>query len=125
MNDKAIEQHQDIHCFAKIFNLIVHIELKNESLIPYTYRSTHRYLKQRKREYKFENVFLKFVEQLMKEKQKSILAEQYRRLWNELKSLEKDPLEQPVFEFFAFSSWAQSKAENRYFREIVAEKAGK
>lgn len=130
LNDKSIEQHQDIHCLAKIFNLIVHIELKNESLIPYTYRSTHRYLKQRERVYKFETVFLKFVERLMKEKHspsrsalamqgKKVLSEQYRSLYNELKSLEKDPLEQPVFEFFDFTSWAQSKAENKYFRQVV------
>jgi hypothetical protein len=134
LNDKSIEQHQDIHCFAKIFNLIVHIELKNESLIPYTYRSTHRYLKQRARVYKFENVILKFVEQLMRKKLspsrsaladqgKKVLAEEYRSLCHELQSLEKDPLEQPVFEFFDFASWAQSKAENRYFREIVEAKS--
>ena len=123
LNDKAIEQHEDIHCFAKIFNLIIHIELKNESLIPYTYKSTHRYLTQRKRVYKFENVILKFVDRLMKEKSKQVLTEHYKSLWNELKSLERDPLEQPVFEFFDFASWAQSKAENRYFREIVEQKS--
>ena len=123
LNDKKIEQHEGIHCFAKIFNLIIHIELKNESLIPYTYRSTHRYLKQKEREYKFESVFMKFVEQMMNEKQKKMLTDQYRSLWNDLKGLEKDPLELPVFEFFDFVSWAQSKAENRYFRQIVEGKA--
>ncbi len=59
----------------------------------------------------------------LKEKQKKVLAEQYRSLYNDLKSLEKDPLEQPVFEFFDFTSWAQSNAENRYFRQIVEEKS--
>jgi hypothetical protein len=125
LNDKKIEQHEGIHCFAKIFNLIIHIELKNETLIPYTYRSTHRYLKQKEREYKFENVFMKFVEKLMNEKQKKVLADHYHALDMDLKSLEKDGLEQPVFEFFDFAAWAHSKAKNRYFREIVAEKAGK
>lgn len=123
LNDKFIREHQDIHCFAKIFNLIIHIELKNESLIPYLYRSTYRYLKQRNRSYKFEDIFMKFVEQLMKNKQKKSLNELYNSLHVELKTLEKDTLEMPVFEFFDFTSWAQSKADNRHFREIIEKKS--
>lgn len=123
LNDKSIEEHQDIHCFAKIFNLVIHIELRNESLIPYIYRATHRYLKQRNRSYKFENIFMKFVERIMREKQKKSLREQYHSLYVELKALEKDTLELSAFEFFDFTSWAQSKAENRHFREIVEKKS--
>lgn len=122
LNDSTLGEHQDIHCLSKIFDLIIHIELKNESLLPYSYRSTYRYLKQRERTYKFEKVILTFVERMIKEKNNKQLPVLYRNLFQELQTLESDPLEQPVFEFFDFVSWAQSKAENRYFRKIIEER---
>jgi len=123
LNDREIEEHQDIHCFAKIFSLIIQIELKQKDMLPHTFKSTHRYLSKRKRVYKFESVMLRFVEQLMKGKTTTSEKNNYGKLFSELEPLENDAFEQPVFEFFDFTSWAKSKAENWYFRQIVEEKA--
>ena len=61
LNDSGLDANQDIHAFARIFDLVVHLEIGNNQLIPYTLRSVQRYLTKRKRMYKFEAVFLDFI----------------------------------------------------------------
>jgi hypothetical protein len=54
LNNIDIDQTQDIHCMGQILNLIIHLELGNKSLLPYTLRSTQRYLETRNKVYQFE-----------------------------------------------------------------------
>ncbi len=122
LNDTGIAENQDIHCFARIVDLIVHLELGNEDLIPYTYKSTLRYLQTRKRVYKFENIFMDFITKLMKHGNTQNPSGVYAELAEELERLSKDPFERTAFEYFDFLSWAHHKATRRSFREIVKEK---
>jgi len=123
LNDGGIEQNEYIHCMAQIFNLIIHIELKNNDLLPYTMKSTHRYLKARNRAYKVESSFLRFTGKIVKAAAGENLQPVYKELLEELRELSKDSFERTAFEYFDFQSWAQSKAEKRSFRELVEEKA--
>ncbi|MEW6469725.1 MAG: hypothetical protein AB1458_12410 [Bacteroidota bacterium] len=123
LNNKAIEEIEDAHCFAEIMNVIIHIELKNDDLIPYTIKSVHRYLKARKRVYTFENIFLSFVDKLMKDKDKKRLETIYSDLYHDLLKLQDDAFERTAFEYFDFISWAESKMKKIPFREIIEEKA--
>ncbi len=122
MNDKGIDENQDIRCIAQIFNLIIEIELKKDDLLPYTYKTTQRYLTSRKRVYKFETLFLNFVEKLMKTKSSTEHTEFYKSLLAGLEELEKDKFEKTVFGYFDFISWAESKIRNVPFRLVVEEK---
>src|SRR5204862_3352732 len=65
LNDNTVNESQDIHCFAEIFNIIIHLELKNQDLLPYVAKSLHRYLNARNRVYKFETIFLEFANSLI------------------------------------------------------------
>lgn len=123
LNNKEIEEIEDAHCFAEILNVIIHIELKNDDLIPYTMKSALRYLKSRKRVYAFETVFFNFISNLMKEKDKKKLDDIYKELLEEMNKLKDDPFEHSAFEYFDFISWAESKVTKVPFREIVEEKA--
>ena len=122
LNDAEINESQDIHCFARILDLIIHLELGNEDLIPYSYKSTLRYLQTRKRVYKFETTFLEFMGKLMKEGNVNDNKSLYAELETELVKLTSDSFEKAVFEYFDFISWAKSKAERRRFRDVVGEK---
>jgi len=123
LQNKEIEEVEDAHCFAEILSVIIQIELKNDDLIPYTMKSAHRYLKSKKRVYKFETVFLNFVDELMKDKEKTKHEKVYSEFLEELKKLEEDTFEKTAFEYFDFISWAESKVNKIPFREIVEEKA--
>jgi len=117
LNDSNVAMTQDIYCFTKILNLIIHLELENNDFMPYAYKATFRFLNSKNRVYKFETVFLNFIGKIMKEKQLD-LSKHYKNLKDELLILSDDPFEKPVFEHFDFISWVESKIEKTPFREL-------
>ncbi len=121
-SEPNIDENQDIYCFARILNLIIHIELKNDDVIPYILTSTSRYLKTRNRVYKFETVFLEFIEQLIRVYLSDESQVIYKKLFGNLKKLSSDPFEKTVFEYFDFIAWCKSKIEHVSFREMIGEK---
>lgn len=121
-SEPNIDENQDIYCFARILNLIIHIELENDDVIPYILTSTSRYLKIRNRVYKFESVFLDFIDHLTRLNKKEDGEAIYKKLLASLNKLSADPYEKTVFEYFDFIAWCKSKIEHTSFREIVIEK---
>lgn len=111
LNVIDIDKTQDIHCMAQLLNLVIHLELGNKSLLTYTMRSAQRYLETRNKVYRFETVFLQFLNEILKKRQSRPSHELYKNLATELRELEKDSFEKNVFEYFDFISWAESRAE--------------
>jgi hypothetical protein len=122
-SEPNIDENQDIYCFARILNLIIHIELRNDDVIPYILTSTSRYLKTRNRVYRFETVFLEFIEQLIRVSKKNDISLIYKKLLLNLRKLAANPFEKTVFEYFDFIAWCKSKIENVAFREMIDEKS--
>jgi hypothetical protein len=122
LNDTSLDENQDIYCFAKIFNLIIHIEMCNNEVIPYTVKSTLRYLEKRKRIYRFETVFFNFINKFQKAKSIVDKKDSYVKLLTDLKILTGDPFEKTVFEYFDFVSWVESKIRNNSFEAEVKKK---
>ena len=122
LNDGDIDSSQDIHCMGRILNLIIHLEMGNSDLIPYTFRSTQRYLSKRKRIYRFESVFLNFINRLSKADTSVDIKNCYQALRPELQNLSKDPFEKSVFEYFDFITWVEGKYLNVPFRNMVRKK---
>jgi len=119
LNDNSIEANNDIHCFSRILNLIIHLEMGNNEVIPYTLKSTYRYLDKRNRMYRFETVFLQFISQYLKAQNNQQLKSIYQSLKHDLQLLSKDPFEKVVFEYFDFNVWAESKIINKSFAEVI------
>lgn len=122
LNDSDIDSSQDIHCMGRIFNLIIHLEIGNNDLIPYTFRSTQRYLSKRKRIYRFESVFLQFINKLSKANSPLAIRNCFQTLRPELQALVKDPFEKSVFEYFDFITWVEGKYLAIPFRDMVRKK---
>jgi len=109
LNNIDIDRTQDIHCMAQLYNLIIHLELGNHDLLPYTLRSTQRYLETRNKVYKFESLFLTFVNDTLKKRKEMSDFELHTKLAEDLNGLRNDPFETPAFEYFDFSQWASDK----------------
>jgi tetratricopeptide (TPR) repeat protein len=122
LNDGDIDSSQDIHCMGRILSMIIHLEIGHNDLIPYAIRSTQRYLSKRKRIYRFENVFLQFINKLSRAESASALKNCYQSLRPELQPLAADPFEKSVFEYFDFISWVESKYRGVPFKEMVRSK---
>ncbi|UKN00788.1 hypothetical protein K6119_13725 [Paracrocinitomix mangrovi] len=121
LNEGKIDQKQDIYCFAQLINLIVHFELNNTRFLPYALNSTKRYLKNRNRIYKFEELFLKLISQITKATNYFDLQEKLAEIEGELAQLKKDPKEQIVFEYFDFHTWVKSKLKKKSYLELKQE----
>lgn len=122
LNDKNSERMQELYCFSMILNLIIHLELGNAELLPYIMRSTHRFLEQRKKLYKFENVFLDFIKKISNYPDDKEVLNYYIELKIALEALSNDPFERRAFDYFDFISWVESKISNKPFAKIVQEK---
>ncbi len=118
LNEGKIDQKQDIYCFAQLINLILHFELDNKRFLPYAINSTKRYLKNRNRIYKFEEIFLKLISQMSKTNNIFDLQEKLIPVEKELEILKEDPKEQGVFEYFDFLTWVKSKLQRKSFVEL-------
>jgi tetratricopeptide (TPR) repeat protein len=122
LNYKTIEITQELFCFSKILNLIIHLELGNDEFLPHILRSTHRFLEQKHKLYKFENVFLEFIKKMSNYPNEKEILNYYQELKIELNGLANDPFERRAFDYFDFLSWAESKISNKPFAQIVQEK---
>jgi hypothetical protein len=118
LNESKIDQKQDIYCFAQLINLIIHFELNNSRFLPYAITSVKRYFKTRDRIYRFEEIFLKLINQLTKTENVFDLEDKLIPFEQELIQLQRDPQEQVVFEYFDFLAWVQSKVRRKPFLEM-------
>jgi tetratricopeptide (TPR) repeat protein len=109
LNNIEIDETQDIHCMAQILNLIIHLQLGNKSLLPYTMRSTQRYLETREKVYRFETVFLEFINEVLKKRTHKTERQLYEELVAQLDALREDPFEKQVFDYFDFREWAAGR----------------
>jgi len=112
LNDLQVDIRPDIHCFARIFNLIIHYELGNDDLVEYRSISTHYFLDKRKRLYKVETAFLNFFQKKLPKiigQKELVLA--FKDLKKELEEIFKDPFERRALEYLDFITWLDSKSQ--------------
>ena len=89
-------------------NSSVEAQLKRQ--LQYTIRSTKRYLETRNKVYRFETIFLEFVNDLLHKRKSFTDAERYGELAKALRPLRDDAFEKHAFEYFDFLTWAEGAA---------------
>jgi hypothetical protein len=123
LNDAEADIRYDMLCLARIFNIIIHYELKNHELIENLEGSAYRYLQKKKLLYQAEKALLDFLK-----KNKNVLFEKKRipeiftRLKESVVNLSRDPYEQQLIEQFDMLAWIESKIQNKTFEEILKSK---
>jgi hypothetical protein len=121
LNNKELDQKEDIVSFAHLINLLIHFELKNKALLPYAIKNTKRFLAKRKRTFKFETVFLKHLTKISNAQDKYEIEQLLQNIESEIKALKDDPFESVAFEYFDFHVWLTSKVKNRSFQLVKRE----
>lgn len=123
LDDKEISVREDIHCIARILNLILHFDLGNMELLPYTIRSSERFLSKRNHLHDMEKLMIRYFRKLFKTVNRETQTELFTKLEKELLASVSESQFQTAHEYFDFTSWIESKIENRLFAEVVREKA--
>lgn len=124
LNTPNMDNNEDIIAFTHILNLLLHLELKNDQLLPYTIKSTQRYLKTRNRLYPFEQMILRFTAGFNRSKKDFAEKEAWQKLHQELIALQNTPDQQIISEYFDFETWVESKITNKPFHELIQAKKG-
>ena len=121
LNDSELDKTEDLIGYTQLLDLLIHIELNNGQLLPYSLKNTLRFFKTRNRLYSFEKVFLNFISKLIKSDDKFETVDLWAELFGELQELQGDAFESVALDYFDFKSWAESKIKNKSFDIIIRE----
>lgn len=115
------DMREDLHCFARILNLICHYEIGNFDVIGYFIISTYRFLLKKDDLHLFQKFILNFLKAVSGEEGK-VPAKSFRKLKEQLLPLTSSPFEKRAFIYFDIISWLESKIEQRPVQVIIQEK---
>jgi len=122
LNNAELDKTEDIIGFTQLLDLLIHIELNHDKLLPYSLKNTLRFFKTRNRLYDFEKMFLQFISKLIKCEDQFEAQNLWEDLYNDLTSITDNTFEGIVLEYFDFKSWAESKVNRKSFNTVVQEK---
>ena len=123
LNDSNLDKTEDIIGFTQLLELLVHLELNHNNLLPYSLKNTQRFFKTRNRMYGFEKVLLQFISKLIKCEDHFDRQNLWEEMYKELaKITNNDVFESVALDYFDFESWAESKLKGKSFDAIVREK---
>lgn len=122
LNDTELDDSEDILSYTQILDLLVHLEMKHNQLLPYALKNTQRFLKSRNRLYNFEKVFLQFVSKRIKCANELDAQVLWEELYTDLSQIKDDSFEGLAMEYFDFISWSESKFKKKPFTELLKQK---
>lgn len=114
LNNPPTSNREDVLCIAKILNLLIHLELRNNLILPYIIKSTYRFLYKKKRVYQFETLFLKYIKLFLKTDTKKEQVELLNFFKADLKTLENDQIENVIFNDIDLIGWIDKKAGKNF-----------
>lgn len=121
LNDGKLDQKEDLNSFVQIVDLLIHLELNHQDLLPYAIKNTQRFLKSRNRSYKFETIFLKYLNKIAKSTDKFEEHQLLEKVLVEIEEIKNDDFEKTALEYFDFESWIHSKLKNKPMPQIRKE----
>lgn len=122
LNNSELDKTEDIIGFTQLLDLLIHIELNHDRLLPYSLKNTLRFFKTRNRLYDFEKMFLQFISKLIKCENKFEVQKLWEELYNDLVTITDNTFDGIVLEYFDFKSWAEAKVNQKSFNIVVQEK---
>lgn len=109
LQNKNLDDREFLHCYTRIFQLIIHYELENTDLMNSLLRSTYRYLSKRKRMYDFEEVMLGSMKKIIRSGGAGKNREIFEELRKELNTIKADPYKKHTMDHFDYDAWLEEK----------------
>jgi tetratricopeptide (TPR) repeat protein len=125
LNSEYQQLRQDLFKFARLFNLVLHIELGNFDLLDYVVKSTKRYLKKESNDAQVIYTTFDFLSAIIRSGSidKNIsLMEDFKKTLN---ALMQDSNERVILEYFDIDAWVDAKINNATFSTAVKSKLKK
>lgn len=109
INNSDTSARIDVHCFIRVFNLLIHYELGNLDLIENNYTTTYNYMKRNSKLSSFETKILKYIKEIISIEKIESKKELFKKLYQEL-SADKIKIENEFFSIFDFKAWAKNNS---------------
>lgn len=119
INDNETSLRQDIYSYARLFNLVLHYELKNYTLLEYIVKSTYRYLSRRQRDHQVEVTILNHMKMLARNKEESDPKPIFEAFAAALDENLDEETRQVITTHFNFPAWVLSKVEGIPFADAM------
>lgn len=119
LNDNENTLRQDIYNFSRIFNLVIHYQLGNFDLLEYIIKSTDRQLKKIAKDYKSEELFIRFLKKVIKLDSRQKRIELFKEVRVEFEAIMNNPNEMIVLEYFNVLAWVEAEIEGISYSEAV------
>ncbi len=119
LNDNEPNLRQDLYSYARLFNLVVHLELRNYDLLEYVIKSTNRYLTKRQRNHEMEVMIINYIKRLSRIAGKPEEIEVYKAFKDDIEGYLQNSNEQIILQFFNYPIWISSKIKGISFREAA------
>ena len=123
LNDSELDPAEDLIAFTYLIDLLIHLEMKHDNLLPYALKNTQRFLKSRGKLHGFEKVFLQFIARRIKTNNPFDAELLWEDLLQDLSELNHDGLDKIAMEYFDFRTWAEAKVNKKEFASLLKEKS--
>lgn len=121
-NQPRSVEREDLQSIARIFTLVLHIEMKNNVLLESLLRSASRYLKKKNRTQALELRFIQFVAELMRLPAGKSQIEAFEKMSSFLAAVQDEPATKALLQTFDLASWLESKVSGKRFAAVVRDK---
>ncbi len=118
---KDVTLREDIHCFARILNLIAHYEDGQDDQLEYQIKSTYHFLGRMNDQQGVQKEIFKFIREVDRMTPDSV-KDEFKALHERLTVLRLDIYEKRPFLYLDILTWLESKFENKTTLEIGQEK---
>lgn len=121
LNFKDVGLREDIHCFARILNLIAHFDEGQDFHLEYQIKSTFQFIGKMNDQQTVQKEIFRFLRRSGKIKPDE-LKKEFQELYERLSSLNDDLYERRPFFYLDILSWLKSKIENKPVQLVIQEK---
>lgn len=118
---KDVKLREDIHCFARILNLIVHFEDGQDFHLEYQIKSTFQFIGKMDDQQAVQKEIIQFLRKTGKIRPDELKGE-FVNLYDRLLVLNDDLYERRPFLYLDILSYLKSRIENRPVKDVVKEK---
>lgn len=119
LNDNDGSLRQDFYSYIRLYNLAVHYELGNNSLLQYSIQSTTRFLQKRMRDFPVEKVIIQNFKKLIRAESSADKKKAFKKFNENLSEVIKTPEDKILLRYFDYLSWTESKLDGLPLSEVV------
>ena len=110
-----------MQAYSRLLHLIAHYELGNFEILEYLIKSIYRFMAKMQNLSLVEEEILNFLRSSFR-LSKNQIKEEFEKLLEKLKSLERNRFETRAFMYLDIISWLESKLRNVPVQDIIREK---